>query len=198
MARANGRIGLGVFLRDRARSIVVVTQDGELAVALRDCVDGSRALIRDVRPAELGQAAEACRPWPWMVVCDGGAEPGGLAELLTRRPVLLAWLGTPPGTLAPRAVSTQRFGTLAAAVNGALEAMVGGMRLAPWSGVQLPSGRVVRAADLEALIAAHPAALPLPLRAFRTASRTLGAHGVAWRPQRTAAGVVLAPRGAAA
>ena len=58
----------GALLPDTRRSIVVVSRNGELAVALRDSVDVSMAMVRDVRPDEVQNAIAACRPWPWMLV----------------------------------------------------------------------------------------------------------------------------------
>src|SRR5947209_10312787 len=62
----SGALRLGVFVQDRARSILVVSDDGEAAVALRDHVARHEAIVRDVRPSEFGDAVAACLPWPWM------------------------------------------------------------------------------------------------------------------------------------
>ena len=54
---------------DRSRAIVVITADGELAVAVRDTVPSGIAVVRDARPDDAAEvAAAACLPWPWMVV----------------------------------------------------------------------------------------------------------------------------------
>ena len=59
---------LGVRAPDRSRAILVVTVDGELAVAVRDAVPRGMAVIRDARADDAAEIAAACLPWPWMVV----------------------------------------------------------------------------------------------------------------------------------
>ena len=79
---------LGVRVPDRSRAILVVTVDGELAVAVRDAVPRRMAVIRDARSDDAGDIAGACLPWPWMVVgCDVSLTPA-LARILRERPVL--------------------------------------------------------------------------------------------------------------
>src|SRR5579863_7636520 len=51
---------LGVRAPDRSRAILVVTLDGELAVAVRDVVPRGMAVIRDARSEEAGEIAAAC------------------------------------------------------------------------------------------------------------------------------------------
>ena len=186
---------LGVFLHDRVRSIVVVSDDGELGVALRDCVEPWRAVIRDVRVAEFDAAVAACAPWPWMVVGSGTAAPAALRPLLMTRPSIVAWYGAPPADAREGVQSSARFTDIAAFVNDCLLREVGGMRLAAGTGVELPFGRCVRSAPLEALIGAHPAGFALPLRVFRSGARLLRELDMPWRPQRApgSGNVVLAP-----
>src|SRR3984893_2754277 len=64
---------LGVRAPDRSRAILVVTVDGELAVAVRDVVPHGMAVVRDARADDAGDIAAACLPWPWMVI--GSAVP---------------------------------------------------------------------------------------------------------------------------
>lgn len=199
MSSVGAQDGLGVFVRDWTRSVVVLSDDGELAVALRDCVDPARALIRDARPAECDRALAACRPWPWMVVGTGETAPRELLVAAAQRPMVTLWYGgTPPG-LPEHARAAGRFGELARMVNAALQQTVGGMRLGPGLGVEMPGGRRVRSAALEALIALHPRGFDMPLRVFRSATRALQGAGVPLRPETDpdAGGVVLAPMHAA-
>ena len=186
---------LGVFLRDRLRSIVVVSDDGELSVALRDCVDPWRALIRDVRVDEFDAALAACTPWPWMVVGSGTRAPAALLPLLKARPSIMAWYGDPPPSVRGRVTTAARFSDVAGFIGDCLRRDVGGMRLAAGTGIELPDGRCVRSASLEALIGVHPAGFDLPLRVFRSGARALRELDIPWRPQRASASgdVVLAP-----
>jgi hypothetical protein len=194
--RAGGRAHqLGVFLHDRVRSIVAVSESGELGVALRDCVEPWRALIRDVRSDEFDAAVAACAPWPWMVVGSGSTAPNSLRTLLMARPSIVAWYGATPLDMGGRIHTSERFTDIAGFVHDCLQREVGGMRLAAGTGIELPLGRFVRSASLEALIGAHPAGFELPLRLFRSGARVLRMLDVPWRPQRAPASgnVVLAP-----
>jgi hypothetical protein len=186
---------LGVFLHDRVRSIVAVSEDGELGVALRDCVEPWRALIRDVRSDEFDTAVAACEPWPWMVVGSGTAAPNSLLTMLMARPSIVAWYGAAPLGVGDRIHTSARFADIAAFVHDCLHREVGGMRLAAGTGIELPLGRCVRSASLEALIGAHPAGFQLPLRLFQSSARVLRMLDIPWQPQRaTASGnIVLAP-----
>lgn len=175
---------LGVLVPDRGRSIVVITADGELAVAIRDTVPAGIAVIRDARPNDAAHVAAACLPWPWMVVGAGTSLTTSLRALLRTRPVLTLWLGPPPAGLPAHALSFDRPAALLAAVGSACRANVGGMRLAPGSGVELDDGTLLRGATLDALIGAHPGGFALPSRTFRTVALALARHGAAWTPQR--------------
>lgn len=175
---------LGVFMHDRVRSIVAISDDGELGVALREHVDPSRAVIRDVRAAECATALRACEPWPWLVAGSTAVVPAPLGPFLASRPSLVVWSGGRPASLPMHAHLTARFADLAAIVDRALDAEVGGMRLAAGSGVEIGDGRSVRSAALEALIAAGPDGFDLPLRAFRSAARVLRDLNLGWQPCR--------------
>jgi hypothetical protein len=188
------RLMLGVFAPDRIRSIVVVTDDGELAVAVREAVPQGIAVVRDARPDDASEVAAACLPWPWMVVGATGSVTPGLATVLRSRPVLTLWLGAPPAGLPDHASSFDRPGALLEAIRDACAAQVGGMRLAPGSGVELRDGTLVRGATLDALLGAHPRGFALPARTFRPVATTLARHHVGWTPERNSdAHVVLVP-----
>jgi hypothetical protein len=182
--RDDARWMLGVLAPDRCRSVVVITPDGELAVAVRDTVPPGVAVIRDARPDDAAEVAAACLPWPWMVVGATASLTPGLVTLLRTRPVLTLWLGMPPAGLPGHALSFDRPAALLAAVDGACRANVGGMRLAPGSGVELRDGTLVRGATLDALVGAHPGGFALPSRTFRTVAVALARHGAAWTPER--------------
>jgi len=129
----------------------VVSRNGELAVALRDSVDVSMAMVRDVRPDEVQNAIAACRPWPWMLVGDVTSLPPPVLELLQRRPVLVLWHGPLPAGVV-RATAFERFSELRAAVGASLAATRDGMRLAPGVGVAMPDGSVRSSASLQAYV----------------------------------------------
>jgi hypothetical protein len=175
---------LGVLAPDRCRSIVVITADGELAVAVRDAVPAGVAMIRDARPDDAAEVAAACLPWPWMVVGATTALTPAIGTLLRTRPVLTLWLDSPPAGLPAHTLRFDRPAALLAAVDSACRANVGGMRLAPGSGVELHDGTLLRGATLDALIGAHPGGFALPSRTFRTVAIALARHGAAWTPGR--------------
>lgn len=178
---------LGVRAPDRGRSILAVTVDGELAVALRDVVPGGIAVIRDARFDDADDICAACLPWPWMVVGSVASLPPGIAAVLRHRPVLTYWLGVPPSGLPGHARWFQRPGALFQAVRGACSADVGGMRLAPGSGVELDDGTLMRGANLESLVSAYPYGFALPVRGFRAASDALARHNPGWVARRDGA-----------
>jgi hypothetical protein len=192
---ADSRWMLGVLAPDRGRSIVVVTPDGELAVAVRDLIPRGIALVRDARPDDAAEIAAACLPWPWMVVGATDAVPPGLSSILRTRPVLTLWLDRMPAGLPVHARGFDRPAALLAAVGGACNASVGGMRLAPGSGVELGDGTLLLGATLDALVAAHPGGFALPSRTFRAVAAALLRHDAGWTPERDAeARVSLVPR----
>lgn len=175
---------LGVRAPDRSRAIVVVTGDGELAVAVRDAVPRGMAVVRDARPDDAVEIAAACLPWPWMVVVSAVALPPALAVILRKRPVLTYWLGSLPAGAPGHARCFERPAALLEAISGACAANVGGMRLAPGSGVELGDGTLLRGATLDSLIAAYPGGFALPTRTFRAASDALARHDAGWTAAR--------------
>lgn len=191
--RNDARWSLGVLAPERCRSIVVITADGELAVAVRDTVPTRIAVIRDARPDDALEVAAACLPWPWMVVGATESLTPAMATMLRTRPVLTLWLGPAPAGVPAHALSFARPAALLAAVDSACRANVGGMRLAPGSGVELGDGTLLRGATLDALVGAHPGGFALPSRTFRTVALALARHGAAWTPERDGARVALVP-----
>jgi hypothetical protein len=183
---------LGVRAPDRSRAILVVSPDGELAVAVRDAVPSRMAVVRDARPDDAGEIAAACLPWPWMVVGSAVQMTPALAHAISRRPVLVSWLGPAPDGLPAHAQRFDRPSALLASVVAACEANVGGMHLAPGSGVELDDGTLMRGAALESLVAAYPRGFALPMHLFRSASDALSRHGTGWAAQRAGrAGMTL-------
>jgi hypothetical protein len=178
---------LGVRSPDRSRAILVVTEDGELAVALRDAVPSGMAVVRDARCDDAADIAAACLPWPWMVVGTTMTMSPGLVCVLRHRPVVTLWLGQPPAGLPVHARVFDRPSALLQAVRDACAASVGGMRLAPGSGVELGDGTLVRNATLEALVAAYPSGFALPTRTFRTVTAALARHRAGWTAVRDSA-----------
>ena len=175
---------LGVRAPDRGRAILVITVDGELAVAVRDAVPGGTAVVRDGRSDDGDAIAAACLPWPWMLVGCAVTLTPALASVLRNRPVLTYWLGNPPVGLPSHARCFDRPAALLEAVRCACTATVGGMRLAPGSGVELEDGTLLRGATLESLIAAYPRGFALPARNFRAVADALARHKAGWSPQR--------------
>ena len=185
---------LGVRAPDRSRAILAVTVDGELAVAVRDAVPRGMAVVRDARSDDAAESAAACLPWPWMVVGCAVSVTPGLGAILHERPVLIFWLGAAPEGLPGHARHFARPAALLDAIRGACTANVGGMRLAPGSGVEMGDGTLLRGATLESLVAAYPDGFALPARNFRSVSEALARHDAGWTARRDRdARITLAP-----
>jgi hypothetical protein len=175
---------LGVRAPDRSRAILVVTDDGELAVAVRDAVPRGMAVVRDARAGDAAEIAAACLPWPWMVVGSAVSVTPAFAGALRNHPILVSWLGAAPDCLPPHARRFGRPAALLESIVAACSAHVGGMRLAPGNGVELADGTLLRGAALESLIAAYPRGFALPTQSFRAASQALTRHATGWATQR--------------
>ncbi|HYA00099.1 MAG TPA: hypothetical protein VEK76_07070 [Candidatus Binatia bacterium] len=172
----------GVMVPDKDRAVLVIAEDGELAVGLREHLERELVIVKDARPGEAAAAADSCRPWPWMLVGAVPRLPRQLAGRL-RRPSLIAWYGPAPAPLPRHARSFSRFMDLVAEVHGSLVREVGGMRLAIGSGVDLPGGTHLRSSELQALVST-PAGFDLPASAFRAAEVALRRHRIPLRPGR--------------
>lgn len=179
--RGGGSTGAGAD-GSLGRTVLVIGENPELAVALRDRLDRAYVTVCEVRPAEAEAAVRRCRPWPWMVVGSGGAPlPGAALKLLTGRPTLLFWQGAQPLALPTNTRVVERFSELAEAAAGAVNGTAGGMRLAPGGGVTMPDGRHVTSPALEALVAIHPCGLFAATRHFRGVYAALTSHRVPLR-----------------
>lgn len=175
---------LGVMAPDTVRTIVVISQEGELAVGLRERVDRAYALVRDVRPLEAAEGIAASVPWPWMVVGSSPDPAPEVVEAIGHRPIMIFWSGPMPQGLPAHARTFDRFGELATAVTTALTQSIAGMKLAVGLGIEMPDGTFARSAELQALVAAHPHPFAIPLDAFRSAGRVLSHHHIPWHPAR--------------
>ncbi len=170
--------------RDRDRALLVLSDDGDLAVGLHEQLDCIYVVVKHARPDEAADAARTCRPWPWMLAGTGPVLPPELAAVLRIRPVLTVWYGRAPATLPARSLVFPRFADLVAFVRSALSSEVLGLQLAPGVGVDLPGGGFARSPELQALVSAHSRPFDLPLATFRNAARVLAHHGVPIRPGR--------------
>jgi hypothetical protein len=188
------RLLLGVFAPDRVRGIVVITTDGELAVAVRETVPAGIAVVRDARPDDAAEAAAACLPWPWMVVGATNSLTPALGSMLRTRPVLTLWLGAAPAGLPGHSLRFDHHTALLEAIGAACTARVGDMRLALGSGVELGDGTLLRGATLDALIGAYPRGFALPSAAFRSVTAALARAHAGWSTERDAnACIALVP-----
>ncbi|MDQ6847401.1 MAG: hypothetical protein M3019_07445 [Candidatus Dormibacteraeota bacterium] len=172
------------------RTVLVVSEDIELAVALRDRLDRAYVTVCDVGTAEAEAAVRGCHRGPWMVIGDGAGLAQAAVKLLGRYPTLLLWRGAPPAGLPAHTRQLRLFSELAAAAEAALGAEVGGIHLAPGAGVTMPDGRHHAGAALEVLVASHPWPVFAAAHHFRTVDATLDAHAVPLHVTRTAAGGV--------
>lgn len=175
---------LGMLAPDSARTILVISGDGELAVAIRERVDRAYALVKDVRPEEALDGFATCIPWPWMVIGNVAQLPVAVIDAFRNRPILVLWRGKVPSGMPGHSRVFDRFGELADGVTGAMSTTFLGMKLAIGLGVDLPDGSYARSAELQALVTNHPHHFDVPLDAFRSATRVLTAHQILCRPVR--------------
>ncbi len=171
--------------------MLVIGDDLELAVALRERLDRAYVTVCDVRTAEAGAATRECHPWPWMVIGDRACDPGAVVGQLARTPALVLWRGGATAGLPAHARCLELFSELAEAAEDAVGAEVGGVRLAPGEGLTMPGGEHAASPALEALVSSHPRPLFAAARHFRTVGAMLESHRVPLRLERTAAGGVL-------
>ena len=177
--------------------MLVIGEDVELAVALRDRLDRAYVTVCEVRSPEAAGAVRGCQPWPWMVVGSSSALADALGTLLAGEPTLVLWHGEPPAGLPAHTRRMALFSELATAAQAAIDAEVGGVRLAPGTGLTMPDGGHASSPALEALVASHPRPLFAAGRWFRGAAATLDSHGVPLRVTRVGSGGrTLAPRAA--
>jgi hypothetical protein len=192
-AAVNPHGGIGGRGDLRGRTVLVVGDSVELAVALRDRLDRAYITVCDVPSDASVDAVLACPPWPWMVVGDRADMSDALAGTVAQHPVLVLWHGVRPRGLPAHARAFALFSELARAVAAALHAEVGGIRLAPGTGLTMPDGAHCGNAALEALVASHPNPVFAPMRDFRGAAAALTSYRIPLRIAHDSAGVSLAP-----
>lgn len=177
------------------RTVLVVGDDAEVAVALHDCLDRTYVTVCEVRPLEAAAALRACRPWPWMVIGAGGLDQPAV-QALARWPTLVIWRGSAPQDLPAHALRLELFSEVARLAQQAIDAEVVGIRLAPGEGLSMPGGVLAVSPALEALVANHPQPVFAPSREFSGAATTLRAHRVPLRLERSMdGGTCLVPTG---
>lgn len=174
----------------RGRTVLVVGDSGELAVAVRDRLDRAYVTVWEVHSAEVPTALQACAPWPWVVVGDDPYLAAPTLAALAAAPSLVLWRGESPTGLPAHARCFARFSELADALESALGADVEGIRLAPGDGLTMPDGRHCADRPLEALVTSHPRPLFAAWRHFRSVDGALEAHGVSLRLASAPAGGV--------
>ena len=178
--------------RTGCRSVVVVTDDGELAVAVRDTVPPGIALVRDARPDDAAEIAAACLPWPWMVVGSTDSLTSRLAMLLRDASGAELWLGSTAGGSARRTcvVSTARRRCSRPSAARALRtsAACASLREAAWS---CTMAALLRGATLEALVGRVS---PRGVAVIRSVSHVSAAarHAPAWRTRSVMASSCIA------
>ena len=179
--------------QETLRAIVVVGDDGETAVALRDALPRAMVVVLDARPAEAAAAISVCRPCPWALVWSARIE---IAAALVRAPTILLVSEHSGGRLTSE--RWDGFGSLLARLRAMLAADVGGMRLAPGVGVELPDGSLSQSAWLQALVSVHPAGIPAAAAQLRAARSLLRALEAGWTVSRGTGGTAALVREEAA
>ena len=179
--------------QETLRAIVVVGDDGETAVALRDALPRAMAVVLDARPAEAAAAIAVCRPVPWALVWSSNTE---MPEAFAAPPTIA--LQRAQSHAAPAPERWASYGVLLARLRAMLAAEVGGMRLAQGVGVELPDGYISHSAWLQALVSVHPGGIRASTAQLRAARRLLHATGAGWTVSRGAAGTAALVREEAA
>ena len=179
--------------QETLRAIVVVGDAGETAVALRDALPRAMVVVLDARPAEAAAAIAVCRPCPWALVWSSSGE---IPDALAPAPAI-ALVSEHSGG-GPAAERWATFGGVLARLRAMLAAEVGGMRLAPGVGVELPDGSISQSAWLQALVSMHPGGMPASAAQLRAARSLLRARGVGWTVSRGVGGAVALVREEAA
>ncbi len=170
------------------RTVLVVGEDPELPVALRDRLDRTYVTVSEISPTD---AVLRGRDRPWMVVGTGTAVAKPVLEMLAGGASLVMWRGSIPAGLPTHARSFERFSDLVEAIQGALGARVAGMRLAPGDGVTMPDGRHAANRTLEILVASHPHPVVAAARPLRGVAALLSSHRVPLHLERDRGGARL-------
>ena len=179
--------------QETSRAIVVVGDDGEIAVALRDALPRSMGVVLDARPAEAAAAIAICRPCPWALVWTSRAET---PQALTAAPTIA--LLRAPTSVARASDRWASYGELLSRLRAMLAAEVGGMRLAPGAGVELADGSISQSAWLQALVSMHPRGMAASAAQLRAARSLLRGRGAGWTVSRGAGGTAALVREEAA
>ena len=179
--------------QETLRAIVVVGDDGETAVALRDALPRAMVVVLDARPAEAAAAIAVCRPCPWALVWSSNTE---VPEALAAPPTIALLRDQSRAAPAPQCWGS--YGVLLSRLRAMLASEVGGMRLAPGAGVELPDGSISQSAWLQALVSVHPAGMPASAAQLRAARSLLRARGAGCTVSRGAGGTVALVREEAA
>ena len=180
--------------QETLRAIVVVGDHGETAVALRDALPREMVVILDARPLEAAAAIAVCRPCPWALLWESVVAPIPTAP--ARSPTIVLAGASVPGL--PDAERWTSYRGLLERLRAMLARVVGGMRLAPGAGVELPDGSISRSAWLQAMLSNHPAGVPAPHARVRAAQAMLRVRGAGWTAARRADGTVALVREEAA
>lgn len=180
--------------QETLRAIVVVGDDGETAVALRDALPRPMAVVLDARPDEAAAAIGVCRPCPWALVWSAAGELPVALGVHSPTVILVSAAGAAPAGVE----RWTGFSGLLARLREMLAAEVGGMRLAPGVGVEMPGGSVSRSPWLQALVSMHPAGVPAQPAQVRAARSLLRTRAAGWTVARGAGGTMALVREEAA
>ncbi|MHB8508430.1 MAG: hypothetical protein ACYDGR_07255 [Candidatus Dormibacteria bacterium] len=160
------------------RTVLVYGTDVSLYSAIRESIPDTHADVFWAGADELEELLDHIDPWPWAVVSDDRTAPGLLIEACAQNPVIVLWLGSLPAGLPDSAVTHDGWTDLVADLSRRLTVNLHGITLAPFRGVQLPDGLVLRSPGLESLLGAYPAKMPIPKPALKWARTVLAQHRV--------------------
>jgi len=160
-------------MRGAVRTVLVLSERPHPWAFLRDSLDPELVSVEWARPGELG--AHVAAAVPWSVAGTGTQPPPNLAHL---EGTLFScrWVGLAPDHLPVRPRIRPSWQAISTDLQKALGVSLNGLRLAPGGGLRLPDGSFVsRAAELEALLCAHPDGIELVGRTAREPARRVSA-----------------------
>jgi len=179
--------------RDISRTLVVIAEQPALWAAIRDRLEPTLALVRNARPAQLGDVWSRADPWPWLVVGAAREVPATLPRLIADRPIPVLWLRQPDGVLPAGTIVHPSWNRLAGELDALSVAPVFQLQFAPRRGIRTNGGPVVQSPELEGLMAAHPRGLP-QFDGVQRLQRAIDRHSLPCRLEVDGQGVRLRAR----
>jgi hypothetical protein len=176
---------------DRTRTVLVLGPDPALWARLRSDLPERLVFVRPCPLAQVDPVLDDVDPWPWLVVGEGSSFPGRLQQLALRRPIPILWWGDRFASLPAHSRCFNDWRGLLEATSRLLEPALPGFRFLPVRGLGTEVGENLMSPELEGLVAAYPAGLPMEARCVRRVNGLLERRKLAWRAERRDGVVML-------